>query len=934
MTNARRIAVAGLVSALAVSAVDGRARAQDAKPQPPQSTFRSSVDLVAVDVNVMGEGKPVTGLQPADFALTVDGNPRRISSAEYVSAVGSVKAAPAAAPRPVSPTYSTNAVAGGRLILFVIDQGSIGPGRGRAAMESAIRFISQLSPADRIGLVTIPGLGGQIDFTNNHALVQAALPRLSGQAETFPTTYRIGLSEATAIQTGDRMALSTLIERECSGIRIPEEVEFCRTQVLRDANGMAALVRERTQNSVAALRQIIDRLGQTPTPKTIVFVSEGLVLDRMGDLTWLGGAASRAHVTIQVLHLEAPTADASMAREAATPSRDRALVREGLEWLAGNTRGGLFPVAAGADIAFNRLAAELSGYYLLSFEPEAADRDGKSHKIKVAVQGRQGLDVRARAEFTVDPGPARTTDEHALADLLKAPFLSNEIGLKLSAYTMREAASDKLRIMMAAEIDRTSNPDGRLSLAYVLLDDKGRVIGTQIDREVKAPVDAGNVQIYTGFIESDTTGAHILKIAVIDDRGRLGSVEHGFKAALTPLGPLRATDVLIGDERATTGTLSPVVGGEFTTGVVNGYVELYSDSPDALKNASVIFEVAQNETARALDGAAGRIQAASKDSPNRRAIEGSIPTALLPPGDYVIRAVVSADGQKLGYVARPFRVGRTVASAKANTGIGLKPRTTTVPFTSRIERFERASVLTPQVVGFFMERMNLPSRNEPNAAATVEHARAGRFDEAVQSLSARTNTLPAIFLAGLSLYSKGELEAAAGKFRETLRLDSEFFPAAFYLGSCYAAGGRDQEAVGAWQLSLVTESEAPFIFTLLGDALLRLRDPNAALEILTEAETEWPDSEEVQVRLGSAYAMAGKRAEALQKLEPYLDKHPDDHERLFVALRTLYQAKADGKPVRSTTEDRALFTRLAAAYVAAKGPQMPMVEQWQRAMGR
>ena len=184
------------------------------------------------------------------------------------------------------------------------------------------------------------------------------------------------------------------------------------------------------------------------------------------------------------------------------------------------------------------------------------------------------------------------------------------------------------------------------------------------------------------------------------------------------------------------------------------------------------------------------------------------------------------------------------------------------------------------------------------------------------------------------MYSKGELEPAAARFRESLRLDSEFFPAAFYLGSCYAAGGRDQEAVGAWKLSLITESEAPFIFTLLGDALLRLREIDQALEILNEAASEWPDNEEVQVRIGTAFAMAGKRADALLKLEPYLEKHPDDQERHFVALRTLYEARAAGKPVRSTNEDRELFIRWAKAYADAKGPQVALVEQWRKTVAK
>ena len=38
----------------------------------------------------------------------------------------------------------------------------------------------------------------------------------------------------------------------------------------------------------------------------------------------------------------------------------------------------MFRVIANPDFAFARVASELSGYYLLGFEPEAGDRDGRS----------------------------------------------------------------------------------------------------------------------------------------------------------------------------------------------------------------------------------------------------------------------------------------------------------------------------------------------------------------------------------------------------------------------------------------------------------------------------------------------------------------------------------------------------------------------------
>jgi predicted Zn-dependent protease len=219
-------------------------------------------------------------------------------------------------------------------------------------------------------------------------------------------------------------------------------------------------------------------------------------------------------------------------------------------------------------------------------------------------------------------------------------------------------------------------------------------------------------------------------------------------------------------------------------------------------------------------------------------------------------------------------------------------------------------------------------------AAAIEHARGGKFDAALDAATLSGHPLATAFLQGMTLYARGELEAAAVKFREALRIDSEFFPAAFYLGACYAAGGRDREASAAWQTSLVTESEAPFVYPLLADALLRQRQIDPAIEILNEATARWPDDPQVQMRLGSALAMAGKGPEALAVLDTYLTRHPGDADRLFLALRIIYEAHAAGRTVGTPQQDRERFDRYAAAYTAAAGPQLALLEQWKRFMAR
>jgi predicted Zn-dependent protease len=79
-----------------------------------------------------------------------------------------------------------------------------------------------------------------------------------------------------------------------------------------------------------------------------------------------------------------------------------------------------------------------------------------------------------------------------------------------------------------------------------------------------------------------------------------------------------------------------------------------------------------------------------------------------------------------------------------------------------------------------------------------------------------------------------------------------------------------------------------------------------ALDILTEARALWPADDDVAQRLGTALAMANKPAEALKVLEPYLAAHPADHERTFLALRALYEAKGLGRDRTVSAQDSGL----------------------------
>ena len=89
-------------------------------------------------------------------------------------------------------------------------------------------------------------------------------------------------------------------------------------------------------------------------------------------------------------------------------------------------------------------------------------------------------------------------------------------------------------------------------------------------------------------------------------------------------------------------------GGEPTA---NGHVELFGAPPAGM--LSFALELATSEDGPAIVRVPGTI-VATKDADRRRAA-GVVPIGQLPPGDYVLRAVVSLDGRPIATLIRVLR---------------------------------------------------------------------------------------------------------------------------------------------------------------------------------------------------------------------------------------------------------------------------------------
>lgn len=451
------LAFAVLVGCLAV-AVRGS--------QDPQPSFRSGVELVTVDVTVLTRGgEPVTDLESADFTVTVNGTPRRVVSAKLV------QADPSRPPDTPAPPADTRPVAGAtaRLFVIVVDRDHIPAGEGQQMLRAAAEFIDRLPPGDRVALWNLPASSGALSFTEDRDALKARLREATGTYRPpmiggLPGRNAFNISRDEAVQIGDgrQDVLNLVIERECPAApRDPETPPTgftrCPELIPAEAQVIASDAHQRAQATLTGLLNVIQAVGSIDAPKHLVLISGGPVNGRteFAFIDAVSAEASRARVTVHALQVALGSSQARTdAMRASGTEIDQSL--SAAYFLAGMT-GGLAITPASGEVGFDRLGRELSASYLIAFEPEPGDRDGKIHPIDVRVRGRGvGSMVRARRSFKMDPGapvlaaaptPAAApepapADEPAIEEYAPGTDMESlQAALALSAERFEEAAA-------------------------------------------------------------------------------------------------------------------------------------------------------------------------------------------------------------------------------------------------------------------------------------------------------------------------------------------------------------------------------------------------------------------------------------------------------------------------------------------------------------
>ena len=610
-------------------------------------------------------------------------------------------------------------------------------------------------------------------------------------------------------------------------------VDRCSDRLRMEAESVWRQAHMNSLASIAALRQALTRLAHVRGDKSVVFISGGMPLDEREDLTTLSMVAKEAleaRATFFTIFIPSSPTSAARTRLVSRYSSDEQIHRWPLETIADLTGGSSFRADIGAEAVFSRLGRELSGYYRLGVERAAGDADAKAQRLKVQVLQtarplpgappysaracpRDGLTVRARELFDV-----RTIEDRnwtaRLSDALVSPVPATGVALRMTSYVAADpAGSGQLTLMLTGEASRLRPGQATFQVAVRNIDG-GEVVSTE------QPLgDAAEDRLPFSMNLPVANGSYIVRFAVMDSTGRVGSVDHRVEARRVPVGSLTASGPLLvrvpGEPTAPSRlTLDGVRQDERLALQVD--LEGERERP---ADADVVFEIAAARGRPRARDHRGRHHGGARCAHASRASVRRSPRAAA----RVLRGPREGEVGKhrAGRVAARLRGDRsagTVAAhvhdqAAATTAMTAsrdsaadavarqrlaKPTSVKARAMETAGSFQAAHLLEPGVVGAYLDRLAVrPDVSSPEARALLERARTTALsDLAVSDALAAEAPVAAPFLRGLTLLAQGKLDPAAQAFRAAMRAGSDFYPAMVYLGACYAAGGQHKEAAG------------------------------------------------------------------------------------------------------------------------------------------
>jgi VWFA-related protein len=835
----------------------------------PQTTFRSGVDLVRLDVRIVDDtGRPVTDLRAEEIEIYENG--RLLPLVLFQRVTEPAGAYVDAALRAVTAEVSSNeAFPRGHLYILIFDQQHITPGNEQRARRAAEQFIRmRVRPSDRVALYAIPGPGPQIGFTSEKLRAIKELASIRGSHERVVTSAMgtMSIYEAHRVAQGDEKLLTDLIARmaaESGGDVTLGSIDAsgARFAAADDAGITRRLLQENARTIVsqtdAASRQFLQRLAdviagfrEIEGRKTVVLFSEGFFQDNLSrELEAVAAAAAQSYCVFYTFDLnrrgdslaDAHASDTTFATEIQAriaPMATLAVETDGMMVLDAAARSGE---------ALDAIADQAQDYYLIGFTPseEARANRGKYRRIEIRVK-RSGARASARTGYAVAPEAKPADRRRAIDTVLGAPFVQQALKLDYTTYVMKapEAGQHRVILSLTADLPVRSRSDDAADVVFVARDVRdGRVVASGSDaiRLPEAPRPGSPLGTGAWRVQfSLPAGSYVMRAVVREPGGLVGSADR--RLEVRPLdGPdLTASDLVLGS--ALSGL--PVRARAFTGDGLTGVLETYGRSPVQLQGLDVKIEL------RRLDGSvvaafpADLQEAGENENGLSRRASFLLPLQDVAPGDYLAHAIVTARGEVVAERTRQVEVLE-----------GRAPEITTADE----QRFVPELIAPVEVTrGELAQRYlgSLLRRAEGTAVyMAARRATEGKWEEVelqLRRLPEQADGQPAATahaLRGFMLFAREEYAGAAAALDQAFGAEPQNALTAFFLGWAQEGAGNATAALSAWRSAAHLDPSLVSAHLALADGYLRLSQPALAVQALKAGLTTLPASPELQARL-------------------------------------------------------------------------------------
>jgi len=554
---------------------DQAPQGQQVQKAQPTATFKTRVEYIQVDATVYDTGGQfVPNLTKNDFEVFEDGRKQNIDRVEVINVPVEPRSMPALmSGKPSEPDVFSNKVPPGRLYLIVMDDLHVHPARSLAARRIARQFIEQnMAPNDVAAVVVMSGnRKASQEFTSNRRLLLEAVDKFQGRKIISPGLASLSYMGAPEEGTADAADPQRMFNARTLFDMLTSLATFSGT--IQGRRKSIVMIGEGPDIDVAAndilpmYAPMNNRLsqGETGVDPMQVQAPKGFPLARRelrDKLREFIDAANKANVTLYAFDPVAYTqgGDDMIDIASATPGDYDAAtgleivrsskVLDGIQAAQDNLRtistatGGFAVISRSFPNAFERIRADNSRYYILSYYPTNDKRDGKYRKIDVRVQ-KAGLKVTSRRGYVMPKADKKDasvviTSEGTSPPLREAlmsamPVAGLPIAVTAAPFNAAPGRASVLLMLQTPPgsvqfLQAGDRYNGRLEVSFVAIDELGKTVGGErVDLAMPLKADMYKAVNEAGLlVESRVSlppGRYTLRIGARDvNAERLGAI--------------------------------------------------------------------------------------------------------------------------------------------------------------------------------------------------------------------------------------------------------------------------------------------------------------------------------------------------------------------------------------------------------------------------